>query len=87
VVDDTDSDTYAYGMERTTLYLDAVLKRRLREAASARQTTEASVVREALETYLAGHRRPRVRPVGRSKDGGVAHRVDEALDQLGFGRK
>jgi hypothetical protein len=74
-------------MERTTLYLESSLKRRLREAASVRRTTEASIVREALEAWLQGHPRPKVRPVGRSRDGGVAHRVDEALEELGFGRR
>jgi len=73
-------------MERTTVYIDSGLKRRLKAAAAARGTTEASIFREALERYLTRERRPRVRPVGKSADGGVAHRIDEALDELGFGR-
>jgi plasmid stability protein len=73
-------------MERSTIYLDPELKRRLREAAARRGVTEASVLREALEKYLAAERRPGVRPVGKSRDGGVAGRVDEALEELGFGR-
>jgi hypothetical protein len=28
-----------------------------------------------------------VRPVGASTDGGIAHRVDDALRELGFGRE
>ncbi len=73
-------------MERTTIYLDPDLKRRLKEAAGRRGVTEASILREALERYLAAETRPRVRPVGRSRDGGVAGRVDDALLELGFGR-
>ncbi len=74
-------------MERTTIYLDAALKRRLREVAVARRTTEASILREALRAYLGTESRPKVRPVGASTDGGVAHRVDEALHEAGFGRE
>jgi hypothetical protein len=74
-------------MERTTVYLDASLKRRLREAALARKTSEAAVLREALETFLAGKPRRKLQPVGRSTDGGVARRFDDALAELGFGRK
>ena len=73
-------------MERTTVYLDPVLKRRLKDAAIARGVTEASLIREALLRYLAGEARPGLTPVGRSRDGGVAHQVDEALGELGFGR-
>ena len=74
-------------MDRTTIYLNPLLKRQLKEAAARRCTTEAFVLREALTQYFAGADRPKVRPVGRSQDGGVAHRVDEALDELGFGRR
>jgi plasmid stability protein len=74
-------------MERTTIYLDTALKRRLREVAAARRTTEASILREALRAYLAAESRPRVRPVGASTDGGIAHRLDDALRELGFGRE
>jgi hypothetical protein len=74
-------------MERTTLYLDPALKRRLKEAAARLRTTEAFIMREALAKYLAGGERPEVRVLGKSRDGGVAHRLDEALDELGFGRR
>ena len=73
-------------MERTTVYLDPALKRRLKEVATARGVTEASLIREALVRHLAGEARCGLAPVGRSEDGGVAHRVDDALDDLGFGR-
>lgn len=72
-------------MERTTVYLDPELKRRLREAAGRAGTTEAHLIREALATYLSHEEPPALRPVGRSTDGGVAARDEEALDELGFG--
>jgi Ribbon-helix-helix protein, copG family len=87
LLDDSGDDMYVGVVERTTIYLDTALKRRLREVAAARRTTEASILREALQAYLAQESRPQVRPVGTSADGGVAHRVDEALHELGFGRE
>ena len=76
---------YAYVVKRTTIYLDEALKRRLEAAARQNGVTEAFVMREALERYLAGRSSPRIQPVGRSTDGGVASHVDQALDELGFG--
>ncbi|HEX3904745.1 MAG TPA: CopG family transcriptional regulator [Polyangia bacterium] len=74
-------------MERTTVYLTNALKRRLKQEAVTRGRPEAVLLREALEQYLARRPRPSPRPVGRSRDGGVARRVDEALDDLGFGSR
>jgi predicted DNA-binding protein len=74
-------------MERTTVYLDVPLKRRLKEEALRRGTTEAFLLREAVAAYLGSPKRPAVRAVGRSKDGGVARDADKALASLGFGRK
>ncbi len=73
-------------MERTTIYLDPALKRRLKTAAARRGVAEALLVRKALERFLAEEGSVVVRPVGESADGGVAGRVDEALEELGFGR-
>ena len=73
-------------MERTTVYLDAELKRRLKEAAARGGVSEALLIREALTSYLAKDRPVRLKPVGRSTDGGVAGRDEEALKDLGFGR-
>lgn len=73
-------------MDRTTVYLDASLKRALKEAARRRGVSEAKLLREALRAYLDRAPKTELEPVGSSKDGGVAHRVDEALDELGFGR-
>ena len=68
------------------MYLEADLKRRLKEAAARHRSTEAAVIREALRRYLDHDVSRPIRTVGRSTDGGVAHRVDEALDELGFAR-
>jgi predicted transcriptional regulator len=75
-------------MERTTIYLTSDLKRRLKGEATRRDTTEANVLREALAQYLGGRARTaKPRAVGRSRDGGVAHEVDGALDRHGFGKR
>jgi len=75
-------------MERTTVYLDPQLKRRLKDAARRRKTSEAALIREALNRFLVRKgREPALRPVGRSTDGGVGHRVDEVLEELEFGRR
>jgi hypothetical protein len=73
-------------MERTTIYLDPGLKRQLKAAAARTGTTEAALIREALRRMLGRGRRPGIRPVGRSRDGGVARGAAEALAELGFGR-
>ena len=86
-LDNLTGDIYVDVVERTTIYLDPTLKRRLQEAASLRKMTEASIVREALEHYLSSVDRPRIKSIGASSDGGIAHRVDDALDELGFGRR
>jgi hypothetical protein len=74
-------------VERTTVFLDAALKRRLRRAAAERDVTEASLIREALERHLGPTDQPMLQPVGESRDGGVADRVDDALADLGFAQR
>ena len=75
-------------MERTTVYLDPQLKRQLKEAARRRKTSEAALIREALNRFLAPKaRKPAIRPVGKSSDGGRGHRTDEVLEELEFGRR
>lgn len=76
---------YDHIMERTTLYLSGEIRSRLKAAAQRRHTTEAAIVRDALAQYLVAEPRPAIRAVGRSTDGGVAHRIDEALKETGFG--
>ena len=74
-------------MERTTIYLDPELKRRLKEAAARARISEARVIREALASYLSREKPVMLEPVGQSEGGGVADRDEEALEDLGFGRK
>jgi hypothetical protein len=73
-------------VERTTIYLDPALKKL--EAAAARSgVTQAALIRAALRRLLRERSPPRIRPGGRSRDGGIAHRADEALEEQGFGRE
>ena len=74
-------------MERTTIYLDAELKRKLKEAAARARVSEAKMIREALASYLSREEPVLLEPVGESEDGGVADRDEESLKQLGFGHK
>lgn len=68
-------------VEKTTVYLPAALKKRLRAAARERHVAEAAVIREAIESAVAP--RPRY-PLFDSGDPTFASRVDELLDE-GFG--
>ena len=86
MIDAADGDIYVDVMERTTVYLDTRLKRRLKEAAARAGRSEAGMIREALERYLGQRESVHLEPVGRSKDGGVAARDEESLEELGFGR-
>ena len=80
-------DVYAdVVMERTTVYLDEELKRRLKTAAARAGTSEAHMIRQALLRDLGTEEAPALRPVGRSRDGGVAERDEQSLADLGFGR-
>jgi predicted transcriptional regulator len=74
-------------MVKTSVYLPDQLKERLAEAARASGESEATIIRSALEQWLAGMLRPR-----RSAhwgtvefgDPGLADKVDDIL-ALGFG--
>ncbi|HXF35949.1 MAG TPA: CopG family transcriptional regulator [Actinomycetota bacterium] len=71
-------------MEKTTLYMPPELKRRLAELAGRRGTSQAALIRRAIETLLAAERGPRPRlPLFRGPDPTLAEGVDEALE--GFG--
>lgn len=68
-------------MEKTTVYLPADLKARVVATARTRGTSEAAVIRDALDQYTE---RPRPRlPLFSSGDPVLAERVDELLE--GFG--
>ncbi|MFO1221970.1 MAG: CopG family transcriptional regulator [Burkholderiaceae bacterium] len=73
-----------YGMEKTTVYVPPEVKRALGRLASARGTSEAELIREALRKIVAEAPAPRPRlPLIESGKRMLAERVDEALE--GFG--
>jgi hypothetical protein len=73
-----------YGMEKTTVYVPKQLKQALGRLASARGTSEAELIREALGKIVAEASPPRPRlPLIESGKPLLAERVDEALE--GFG--
>jgi len=74
-----------YGMKKTTVYLPDGLKQRLERVAEERRTSEAEVIRTALEEYTAKQRpRPRL-PLfdGPGIPSDLAARDEEYLE--GFG--
>jgi hypothetical protein len=74
-----------YGMRRTTVYLPDELKLALERTATARGTSEAEVVRDALIAATAETSAPRLRmPLFDSGDATLAERVDDELAD-GFG--
>lgn len=73
-------------MRRTTVYLPDDLKARLERVARERSTSEADVIREAIERFTEGEARPRPRlPLFTSGKPDLAETVDEAL--AGFGER
>ena len=66
------------------MYLPEELKRRLAELAERKGTSEAALIRRAVEDLVEAERpsRPRL-PLFRGSDPTLAERVDEALE--GFG--
>jgi len=73
-----------YGMEKTTVYVPPEVKRALARLASARGTSEAELIREALRRIVAEAPAPRPRlPLIESGQPTLAERLDEALK--GFG--
>lgn len=72
------------GMEKTTVYLPADLKRALRRAARSTGRSEADLIREGVGLVTGTHRiaEPRL-PLLESGQPDLADRVDELL--RGFG--
>ncbi len=70
------------GAERTSVTLPTELARRLRTQARAHQRSVSSIVREALEAYLAGQPPPELPSfagVGASGIADLSERVEELL--------
>lgn len=73
-----------YGMQKTTVYVPPEVKRALGRLASARGTSEAELIREALRNIVAEAPAPRPRlPLIESGKPMLAESLDEALQ--GFG--
>lgn len=71
-------------MIKTTIYLPEPLKRQLELLAKRLGTSEARLIRDAVERLVAERPTPRPRlPLFASNDPTLAERVDEAL--AGFG--
>lgn len=74
-------------MNKSTVYFPDDLKRRLRKLAEQRRTSEAKLIREAVEQLVAEERpRPRL-PLFDSGEPGIAERVDEVLREMRFGEE
>ena len=72
-----------YGMNKTTVYLPETLKQSLEREAARRGVSEAQVIRDAIEAFVAQAPRPRPTP-GLFEDGAMdLTRLDDYLD--GFG--
>jgi hypothetical protein len=74
-------------MRRTTVYLDPELEVQLKLEAMRRGLPMAELLREALRAYLGGAAAtpPPVAGAFHSGRHDTADRLDEALDELGFG--
>lgn len=73
-----------YGMERTTVYFPADLKKAVARVASASGCSEAELIRAALRAAVADSPAPRPRlPLFASGKPRLAERVEQAL--AGFG--
>ena len=73
-------------MVKTSVYLPDELKNRLSEASRVTGDSEATIIRSALEQWLAGLVRPRSALIGtvHFEDPDLALKVDEVLAE-GFG--
>jgi hypothetical protein len=75
-----------YGVIKTTVYLPDALKARLTRFAEKKRTSEAEVIREAIDRFTAESETPRPTvPLFNSGDPGLAENVEDILAQ-GFGR-
>jgi len=67
------------------IYIEADTRRLLKVTAKRLGISEAQVVRDALDKHLKQPSAGAPRAVGCSTDGGVARRLDAALEESGFG--
>jgi len=71
-------------MEKTTVYLTPDLKARIAATARVRGTSEAAVIRDAIQSFTE-HPRPTLPLFHGTGETNIAERVDELLAE-GFGR-
>jgi predicted transcriptional regulator len=64
-------------MEKTTLYLPVELQRALKEQSRRSGRPQAELVREALQTYLAGASWPQPASIGAGADAGLSARESD----------
>jgi plasmid stability protein len=83
----TPSPGYFLSMRRTTVYLDPDLEVQLKLEAMRLGRPMAELLREALRVYLGGGAASPPPQAGAFRSGrrDTAERVDETLDELGFG--
>ncbi len=75
-----------YGMKKTTVYLPDVLKARLERVAEEKQSSEAEVIREAIDRFTSEREHPRPKaPL--FANGAVAAIVDFDQALQGFGER
>lgn len=75
-----------YGMQKTTIYLPAKLKRALKRAAAQLGQSEAQLIRAAVERSLTEAEPPRPRlPLFRGTEPRLAENLDAAM--RGFGER
>jgi hypothetical protein len=72
-------------MEKTTVYLTSELKARIAATARARGSSEAAVIRDAIERFTERPRPTLPLFEGSSRTTNIAEHVDEILAE-GFGR-
>ena len=73
-------------VKKTTVYLDPDLDRAIARHAATLGITKAEAIRRALETAVAGLRRPRLSAIGVGEGpGDVADDPDRHLAETGFG--
>ncbi len=71
-------------MHKTTLYLDDEIYEQIRRRAESSGKTQASIIREALASFLAASApRPSSIGLGDSGQGDLSERVEELLEGMG----
>lgn len=62
-------------LEKTTVYLPAETRRQLSEVARRRNVTQAQLIRDALDAFLASQERPTLRSLGAGRSTEITGRT------------